>query len=110
MSIDDAPDSFKAELGVVFQGSVLDKHLSVKDNLSARAALYGIFGEELEKRLSELDELLDISSLYKRTVGKLSGGQRRRMDIARALIHKPRILILDEPTTGLDPQTRRMLW
>lgn len=103
-------DSVKRDIGVVFQGSVLDNILSVKDNLVNRAALYGIRGEALEKRLAELDELLDFKDLLKRTVGKLSGGQRRRIDIVRALLHEPKILILDEPTTGLDPQTRKLLW
>lgn len=98
------------KLGVVFQSSVLDKPLSVRDNLESRAALYGITGAEFEKRLGELCELLDLSELLDRSVGKLSGGQRRRIDIARALLHRPEILILDEPTTGLDPQTRRLLW
>jgi len=97
-------------LGVVFQDSALDKALTVRDNLTSRAALYGITGEKLKKRLSELSELLDLAPLMKRPVGKLSGGQRRRIDIARALIHEPAILILDEPTTGLDPQTRRTIW
>ena len=108
--LDESVDSIKRELGVVFQNSVLDKALSVKDNLENRAALYGITGEDFEKRLAELAELLDFSDLMKRTVGKLSGGQRRRIDIARALLHSPKILILDEPTTGLDPQTRKLLW
>ena len=98
------------KLGVVFQNSVLDQPLSVKDNLQSRAALYGIVGEAFEKRLAELAKLLDFEDLLDRTVGKLSGGQRRRIDIARALLHRPEILILDEPTTGLDPQTRRLLW
>ena len=103
-------DKVKRELGVVFQNSVLDKALSVQENLESRAALYGITGRAFKKRLDELAELLDFKDLLKRSVGKLSGGQRRRIDIARALLHKPRILILDEPTTGLDPQTRNILW
>ena len=97
-------------LGVVFQGSVLDRPLSVRDNLQSRAALYGITGKAFRERLAELAALLDFEPLLSRTVGKLSGGQRRRIDIARALLHKPEILILDEPTTGLDPQTRKLLW
>ena len=102
--------SVKRDLGVVFQQSVLDASLSVYDNLESRASLYGIVGKAFVQRLGELAELLDFKKLLKRTVGKLSGGQRRRIDVARALLHKPRILILDEPTTGLDPQTRRLLW
>ena len=103
-------DKIKHELGVVYQSSVLDKALSVRDNLESRAALYGITGEAFKARLAELVELLDFQNLLKRPVGKLSGGQSRRIDIARALLHRPRILILDEPTTGLDPQTRKLLW
>lgn len=103
-------DHIKAKLGVVFQNSLLDNALTVYDNLENRAALYGIFGKAFKERLSELAQLLDFNDLLKRTVGKLSGGQRRRIDIARALLHSPKILILDEPTTGLDPQTRKILW
>ncbi|MDD7193286.1 MAG: ABC transporter ATP-binding protein [Clostridiaceae bacterium] len=108
--LDASPDSIKRSIGVVFQNSVLDKELSVRDNLASRAALYGIKGKDFQNRLEELANLLEFKSLLKRPVGKLSGGQRRRIDIARALLHKPKILILDEPTTGLDPQTRNLLW
>lgn len=108
--IDKDKDHIKREIGVVFQNSVLDGALTVYDNLESRAALYGIVGAEFKKRLSELAGLLEFDDLLKRTVGKLSGGQRRRIDIARALLHKPKILILDEPTTGLDPQTRMTIW
>lgn len=107
---DQNPDAVRRSLGVVFQNSVLDKDLSVRDNLESRGALYGIRGEAFKKRLAELAKLLEFEDLLKRSVGKLSGGQRRRIDIARALLHRPRILILDEPTTGLDPQTRSILW
>ena len=100
----------KRDLGVVFQNSVLDGALSVRDNLQSRAALYGITGKAFRTRLKELASLLDFEPLLGRPVGKLSGGQRRRIDVARALLHDPKILILDEPTTGLDPQTRRLLW
>ena len=103
-------DAVRRSLGVVFQNSVLDKDLSVKDNLRSRAALYGISGKAFEARLGELSELLEFGELLKRPLGKLSGGQRRRIDIARALLHRPKILILDEPTNGLDPHTRSILW
>lgn len=108
--LDENIDQIKRDLGVVFQNSVLDKALNVKDNLKSRAALYGIYGDAFEKRLKELAIALDFMDLLKRPIGKLSGGQRRKIDIARALLHEPKILILDEPTTGLDPQTRQTLW
>ena len=108
--IDKDIDAPKKGLGVVFQTSGLDKQLSVYENLRSRAALYGIFGKNFDEKLKVLCELLDLEEILKRPVGKLSGGQSRRVDIARAIIHDPKILILDEPTTGLDPQTRKNIW
>jgi len=110
LDIDKNIDEVKSKLGVVFQNSVLDSSLSVYDNLESRAALYGIVGDAFKARLRKLASMLDFEDLLKRGVGRLSGGQRRRIDIARALLHKPKILILDEPTTGLDPQTRKTIW
>ncbi|MBE7061059.1 MAG: ABC transporter ATP-binding protein [Clostridiales bacterium] len=100
----------KDTFGVVFQTTVLDKGLTVYENLKHRASLYGITDQEFDKRVKEIDNLLDIKELLPRTFGKLSGGQKRKIDVARALINNPKILILDEPTTGLDPQTRITMW
>ncbi len=109
-NLDESPDEIKRELGVVFQNSVLDKPISVRENLKTRAALYGISGESFDRRMAELTETFDLGDILDRPYGKLSGGQKRRVDVARALLHKPSILILDEPTTGLDPQTRKTVW
>lgn len=109
-NIDTNMSEITNELGVVFQNSVLDSVLTVKDNLIVRASLYGIAGKVALERINYLSEILDFKHLLNRTVGKLSGGERRRVDVARALLHNPKILILDEPTTGLDPQTRKTLW
>ena len=110
MDLDRDVEYIKRRLGVVFQNSVLDAALSVYDNLESRAALYGITGKNFRRRYDELAALLNFADLSRRAVGKLSGGQRRRIDIARALLHEPKILMLDEPTTGLDPRTRRSIW
>ena len=103
-------DDIKNSIGVVFQNTVLDKALSVRENLRHRASLYGIVDGAFEERLKELASILDFNDFIDRQVSKLSGGQRRKIDIARALIHNPKILILDEPTTGLDPQNRTIMW
>lgn len=108
--IDTDLEKIKPWLGVVFQSSVLDKPLTVYDNLRYRASLYGIIGKDFEDRFNELSSMLELSDIKNRTINKLSGGQKRRADIARAIIHKPKILILDEPTTGLDPMTRKKVW
>ncbi len=103
-------ESIKPRLGIVFQNSVLDKQLSAYDNFKSRASLYGIFGQEFDDRVKELTEIFELEEFINRPLNKLSGGQKRRVDIARALIHQPKILFLDEPTTGLDPMTRKKVW
>ena len=109
-NIDESMAEIRKDLGVVYQNNVLDKVLTVYDNLKFRASLYGIVGEEFKQKYDEFAELLDFKDISNRVYGKLSGGQKRRVDIARALINDPKILILDEPTTGLDPQTRKLVW
>lgn len=95
------------KIGIVFQDSILDKELSVKDNLYYRSKLYH---EDYSKWVQELIRLMGLTNFLNQQYGTLSGGQRRRVDIARALITKPDILFLDEPTTGLDLQTRLVIW
>lgn len=109
-SVDKDIDKIKSALGVVFQQSVLDEKLTVYENLISRAMLYGLTKSQFEETLKFYAQKLDFEDLYNRPFGKLSGGQKRRIDIARALLHNPKILILDEPTTGLDPKTRNLVW
>lgn len=103
-------DAIRKVIGVVFQKSFLDNLLTVEENLAVRAAFYRLSPTETQARIAELSEQLSLQEFLKRPYGKLSGGQRRRADIARALINRPRLLFLDEPTTGLDPQTRHNIW
>lgn len=103
-------DAIRKSLGTVFQEGVLDKLLTVEENLELRGRFYGLRKKELKNAIKKAAEVTEITEFIKRPYGKLSGGQRRRADIARALIHTPKILFLDEPTTGLDPQTRRSVW
>ena len=97
-------------IGAVFQVGLLDDLLSVEENLRTRGSFYKLKGAELDQAVKRAVEVTGISNLLKRRYGQLSGGQRRRADIARALVHAPEILFLDEPTTGLDPQTRKNVW
>lgn len=95
------------KIGMVFQESVLDEELTVLDNLKSRQALYR---KQDKAWLEKLIQLTGLDAFLNQTYGTLSGGQRRRVDIVRALLNKPNLLFLDEPTTGLDIQTRRAIW
>jgi len=97
-------------IGIVYQDSLLDALLTVQENLSIRGSFYGLAKSDLKEAVSRAAEIVNITDILNRPYGKLSGGQRRRADIARALINTPKILFLDEPTTGLDPESRESLW
>lgn len=98
----------QAEIGVVFQQSLLDPILTVRENLKSRAAMYGI--TDASGRIEELAALIQLNDFIDRRYDALSGGQKRRADIARALVHSPSLLFLDEPTAGLDPKSREAVW
>ena len=103
-------DEIRKVNGIVFQNSVLDKKLTVRENLITRGSYYGLSKKQVEQRLEPFSERFEMKEIWNRRYDKLSGGQRRRVDIMRALINEPKILFLDEPTTGLDPKSRRLVW
>lgn len=103
-------DLIRSSIGIVFQEGVLDSLLTIKENLEVRGSFYGISKDKLKERIEYALEIAGITNIANRKYGTLSGGQKRRADIARALINSPKILFLDEPTTGLDPQTRKNVW
>ncbi|MGA3675114.1 ATP-binding cassette domain-containing protein [Lysinibacillus agricola] len=100
----------RKSIGVVFQQSLLDERLTVRENILHRGKTYGLSKAQLAENYQFISTYLHLDDIEKRKYGTLSGGQKRRADIARALIHRPKILFLDEPTTGLDPQTRQFVW
>lgn len=105
-----ADNEIRDMIGIVFQNSVLDNKLTVRENLYTRGAYYGLTKSGIEARLSPFMDAFELNEIWNRKYEKLSGGQRRRVDIVRALINEPKILFLDEPTTGLDPMSRRLVW
>ncbi|MBR1390338.1 MAG: ABC transporter ATP-binding protein [Lachnospiraceae bacterium] len=102
--------AIRDSIGIVFQNSVMDNKLKVKENLYTRGSYYGLTKKEIDTRLAPFFEAFELGEIWNRKYEKLSGGQRRRVDIIRALINNPRILFLDEPTTGLDPKSRKIVW
>jgi len=108
--IDRDAEKVRDLIGVVFQDSVLDPILTVRENLAVRGSLYALHGAKLKSAVENVVKITNMAEFADRLFGKLSGGQKRRADIARALIHMPKLLFLDEPTTGLDPKTRRDIW
>lgn len=100
----------RRKIGVVFQDNTLDNRLTIKENLITRASLYDNSTSSILKNLDYVCNILDIGNILNRQFRELSGGQKRRCEIAKALMNRPELLFLDEPTTGLDPQTRQNVW
>ncbi|MBQ9123019.1 MAG: ABC transporter ATP-binding protein [Lachnospiraceae bacterium] len=103
-------EEIRRRIGVVYQNNCLDDRLTVKENLFIRGSLYEKNSQRLKENIFRICEILDLDDIYGRKFHKLSGGQKRRCEIARALVHTPQIMFLDEPTTGLDPATRKAVW
>lgn len=103
-------DAIRRDIGIVFQNSVLDGKLTVRQNLATRGSFYNLPAKTIDERLREFDKYFELSEIWSQRYETLSGGQRRRVDICRALLHSPRLLFLDEPTTGLDPKSRQQVW
>ena len=103
-------DAVRNNIGIVFQDPALDNRLTGRENLEFHAMMYGIGKEERRKRIKEVLELVELTDKANTLVENYSGGMKRRLEIARGLIHKPKVLFLDEPTLGLDVQTRRHIW
>ncbi len=108
--VSEQPDEVRKSIGLIFQDASLDEELTAKENLRFHAMLYNVSREEFQRRSSELMEMVDLSEKASDIVRTYSGGMKRRLEIARGLLHRPNVLFLDEPTLGLDPQTRRHIW
>lgn len=108
--VSDQKSEVRAAIGVVFQDSTLDAKMTIEENLKMHSVFYNIPKREVEERIQFVLELVDLVNERKKMVSALSGGMKRRVEIARGLMHYPKVLFLDEPTTGLDPQTRAHIW
>jgi ABC-2 type transport system ATP-binding protein len=103
-------DDVRRNIGLVFQDPTLDGYLTARQNLQLHAELYGVQSQLIEPRMQQVLEMVDLWDRRDGVVATFSGGMRRRLEIARGLMHSPRVLFLDEPTIGLDPQTRSSIW